>query len=129
MRDVPEPQPMRTPVTRPRRPTNPPPVPQPAPARSRTMHLSAGSAIDMAATDTISSRTAQAGQPFTARGVDDVKNAPGQVVIPARSTVNGTIAALKPAPNPHTPGTLTPSVTTPTRRGRTHPTQRTTHSP
>ncbi len=121
MRDVPEPQPMRTPVNRPRRPTNPPPVPQTAPARPRTMHLSAGTTIDMAATDTISSRTAQVGQPFTARVVDDVKNAAGQVVIPAGSTVNGTIAAVKPAPNPHTPGTLTLSVTSLSVRGHTYP--------
>jgi len=75
----------------------------------------------MAATDTISSRTAQVGQPFTARVVDDVKNAAGQVVIPAGSTVNGTIAAVKPAPNPHTPGTLTLSVTSLSVRGHTYP--------
>jgi hypothetical protein len=121
MRDVPERQPTHTPVNRVRRPTNPPPVPPTAPARPRTIRLSAGTTIDMAATDTISSRTAQPGQPFTARVVDDVKNGAGQVVIPAGSTVNGTIAAVKPAPNPHTPGTLTLSVTSLSVRGHTYP--------
>jgi hypothetical protein len=118
MRDVPERQPMHAPVNRTRRTANPPPAP---PARPAMMRLSAGTTIDMAATDTISSRTAQAGQPFTARVVDDVKNAAGQVVIPAGSTVNGTIAAVKPAPNPHTPGTLTLSVASLSVRGHTYP--------
>ncbi len=118
MRDVPERQPMHTPVNRTRRAANPPPAP---PARPTTRRLSAGTTIDMAATDTISSRTAKAGQPFTARVVDDVKNAAGQVVIPAGSTVNGTITDVKPAPNPHTPGTLTLSVTSLSVRGHTYP--------
>jgi len=118
LRDVPERQPARTPVNRTRRTANPPPAP---PARPATMRLSAGTTIDMAATDTISSRTAKAGQPFTARVVDDVKNAAGQVVIPAGSTVNGTIADVKPAPNPRSQGTLTLSVTSLSVRGHTYP--------
>jgi len=128
MRDVPERQPTtqpttprtRTPVNR-TRGTNPPPAPPTAPAQPATMRLSAGARVDMAATDTISSRTAKTGQTFTARVVDDVKNAAGQVVIPAGSTVNGTITAVKPAPNPRTPGTLTLAVTSVSVRGNTYP--------
>jgi len=120
MHDVPARQPtaqLATPRTRIPAKRTPPSVPrQPA-----MLRLSAGTTIDMAATDTISSRTAQAGQPYTARVVDDVKNAAGQVVIPAGSTVNGTITAVKPAPNPHTPGTLTLSVTSLSVRGHTYP--------
>ena len=82
----------------------------------------------MAATDTISSRTARTGQTFTARVVDDVKNAAGQVVIPAGSTVNGTITAVKPAPNPRTPGTLTLAVTSVSVRGNTYPIEATIDS-
>jgi glycine zipper 2TM protein len=119
LRDVPERQPAtpRTPAKR-TRATNPPP---PAPARPAMLHLSAGTTIDMAATDTISSRSAQAGQAFTARVVDDVKNAAGRVVIPAGSTVNGTITDVKPAPNPRSQGTLTLSVTSISVRGATYP--------
>lgn len=104
----------RPPVTRPR--TNPP-APPPAPAMAR---LSAGTAVDIAATDTISSRTAKVGDAFTARVVADVKNGSGQVVIPAGSIVNGKITDVKPAPNPRTPGTLTLSVTSVTVRGSSY---------
>jgi uncharacterized protein (UPF0333 family) len=123
MRDVPEhqanppaaqPQ-TRTPATR--TPTNrtTPPV---AAAQRR---LSAGATFGVAATDTISSRTAKPGETFTARVVADVKNAAGQVVIPAGSVVNGTITDVKPAPNPRTAGTLTLSVTSVTVGGNTYP--------
>src|SRR2546425_517170 len=118
LRDVAARHPPRPPVTRTRRTANPPPAP---PARPATLRLSAGTTIDMAATDTISSRTAKAGQPFTARVVDDVKNPAGHVVIPAGSTVNGTIADVKPAPNPRSQGTLTLSVTSLSVRGHTYP--------
>jgi hypothetical protein len=127
MRDVPETRTnppaaprTRTPANR-NRATNPPPAPPTAPARPSMLRLSAGTRVDMAATDTISSRTAKAGQSFTARVVDDVKNSAGQVVIPAGSTVNGTITAVKPAPNPKTPGTLTLAVTSVSVRGNTYP--------
>jgi hypothetical protein len=75
----------------------------------------------MAATDTITSRTAKVGDPFTARVVEDVRNAAGKVVIPAGSQVNGTISDVKPAPNPNTPGTLTLAVSSITIRGTNYP--------
>ena len=127
MRDMPEHQtnpPAAAPQTAPRTrtpTTRPPAAPPPAPARAAMRTLSAGAKFDIAATDTISSRTAKTGETFTARVVEDVKNAAGQVVIPAGAVVNGTITDVKPAPNPRTPGTLTLSVTSVTVGGNTYP--------
>ena len=122
MRDVPDQNQKTTlpPVTRPPAQRNPtrrtnPPAP---PARAR---LGVGTKMDIAATDTISSRTAKVGDPFTARVVEDVRNAAGKVVIPAGSVVNGKITDVKPAPNPSTPGTLTLSVSSITVRGTSYP--------
>jgi hypothetical protein len=83
--------------------------------------LSSGARFDIAATDTITSRTAKINDPFTARVVEDVKNSAGEVVIPAGSTVNGRVTDVKPAPNPRTPGTLTLEVTSVSVRGNTYP--------
>jgi hypothetical protein len=112
----------RAPVERPK-----PPAPR-VPAAPTTLTLPAGSHFDMAATDTITSRTAKAGDPFTARVVEDVRNAAGKVVIPAGSQVNGTISAVKPAPNPNTPGTLTLAVSSITIRGTNYPLEATIDS-
>ena len=120
MRDVPAnpPPANHAPSTRP--PAARPPAPPPPP-RPTTRSLSAGTKLDIAVNDTISSRTAKAGESFTAHVVDDVKNAAGQVVIPAGSVLNGTITAVKPAPNPQTPGTLTLAVNSITVGGHTYP--------
>jgi hypothetical protein len=129
MRDMPEhqpaaqPQPPRTqpPVRRPATPPAPPAAARPnTPARA-TLRLTPGARFDIAATDTISSRTAKPGDPFTARVVEDVKTASGDVIIPAGSVVNGTISDVKPAPNPRTAGTLTLTVSSITVRGNTYP--------
>lgn len=122
LRDVPanppaQPQAPRT-APPPARRVNPPPAPPPAPA---TMSLSAGTRFDMAATDTITSQTAKAGDTFSARVVEDVRNGAGVVVIPAGSMVNGTVTEVKPAPNPRTPGTLTLAVSSITVRGTNYP--------
>ena len=110
------PAPARTPPPPPpTRPNPPPPPPKPAMAR-----LAAGTTVDIAAADTISSRTAKPGDPFTARVVEDVRNAAGRVVIPAGSVVNGKITDVKPAPNPSSPGTLTLSVSSITVRGASY---------
>jgi hypothetical protein len=122
MRDVPDQNQKTTPppVTRPpaQRPRTNPPAPPAAPAMAR---LGVGAKMDVAATDTISSRTAKVGDGFTARVVEDVKNAAGQVVIPAGSVVHGSVTAVKPAPNPRTPGTLTLAVSSVTVRGTAYP--------
>jgi len=120
MRDMPATPPATTPpvtapVTRPK-----PPAPRVPPAPS-TVTLAAGSHFDMAATDTITTRTAKVGDPFTARVVEDVRNAAGKVVIPAGSQVNGTVTEVRPNPNPNTPGTLTLAVSSVTIRGTNYP--------
>ncbi len=123
MHDVPDQNQKTTPppVTHPpaQRPTrtNPPPPP----ARPAMARLPVGTTMDIAAADTISSRTAKTGDAFSARVVEDVRNAAGRVVIPAGSVVNGKITDVKPSPNPSTPGTLTLSVASITVRGTSYP--------
>ncbi len=124
MRDMPATPPVTAPVSRPPVERPKPPTP-PAPT---TLTLAAGSHFDMAATDTITSRTAKPGDPFTARVVEDVRNAAGKVVIPAGSQVTGTISDVKPAPNPNTPGTLTLTVSSVTIRGTNYPLEATIDS-
>ncbi len=106
------------------RPTPPPakrPPVQRRPTAPAMLRLGAGTTMDIAAADTISSRSAKVGDPFSARVVEDIKNAAGKVVIPAGSVVNGKIVDVKPAPNPSTPGTLTLSVSSITVRGTSYP--------
>jgi len=125
MRDVPEhqtnPPATHTPATRTPTHRTTPPAPPARAVAPALRRLSAGARIDVAATDTISSRTSKPGESFTAHVVEDVKNAAGQVVIPAGAVVNGRITDVKPAPNPRTPGTLTLSVTSVTVGGNTYP--------
>ena len=121
MQDVPDRHtnpPAPPPAVRPpaARPPAPPPPPRPA-----TRTLSSGARFDVAANDTISSRTSKVGETFTAHVIEDVRNAAGQVVIPAGATINGKITEVKPAPNPRTPGTLTLDVTSVTVGGKTYP--------
>ena len=85
------------------------------------LQLGVGTKIDVAANDTLSSRTARTGDTFTAHVVEDVKNAQGKIVIPAGAAVSGSITGVKPAPNPHTPGTLTVSITSITVHGNSYP--------
>jgi len=121
LRDAPDQNQKATPpppVTRPPAKRTTPPAPPPAPRMAR---LAAGTTMDIAAADTISSRTAKTGDAFSARVVEDVRNAAGRVVIPAGSVVNGKITDVKPSPNPSTPGTLTLSVASITVRGTSYP--------
>jgi len=132
MRDAPATPPAAPPAVA-NQTTTPPPSrpaverPRP-PAAPTTLTLAAGSHFDMAASDTITSRTAKAGDAFSARIVEDVRNAAGKVVIPAGSSVSGTITAVKPAPNPSTPGTLTLAVSSVTIRGTNYPLEATIDS-
>ncbi|MGH7569540.1 MAG: glycine zipper domain-containing protein [Gemmatimonadales bacterium] len=91
-----------------------------APAAPTSYTLAAGTRLDAAVVDSINSRRNKAGDPFTARVVEDVKNAAGRVVIPAGSIVHGTITEVKPAPNPSQTGTLTLAVSSVTVRGATY---------
>src|SRR2546427_4130501 len=121
MRDVPANPPAA--VTKPTPPPAKRPPAQRRPTAPAMLHVGAGTTMDIAAVDTISSRTAKVGDAFTARVVEDIRNAAGKVVIPAGSVVNGKIAAVKPAANPNTPGTLTVSVSSITVRGTSYPIQ------
>jgi len=127
MRDAPATPPATPPAVANQTITPPPPTSRPAverprpPAAPATLTLASGSHFDMAATDTITSRTAKVGDAFSARVVEDVRNAAGKVVIPAGSSVSGTITAVKPAPNPNTPGTLQLAVSSITIRGTNYP--------
>ena len=120
MRDMPATPPPTPPATAPvTRPVERPRPP--APAAPTTVTLPAGTHFDMAAGDTITTRTAKVGDPFTARVVEDVRNPAGRVVIPAGSQVNGTVTEVRPNPNPNTPGTLTLAVSSVTIRGTNYP--------
>ena len=121
MRDVPDQQKTTPPpANRPTNPPAPPPSRPRPPAPPPMARLGVGTKMDIAATDTISSRTAKVGDAFSARVVEDVRNAAGKVVIPAGSVVNGKVTEVKPAPNPSTPGTLTLSVSSITVRGTSY---------
>jgi hypothetical protein len=125
MQDVPAPaaQPTPTPTPPPSRPPAPKPQPPAArpPAAPATRTAAAGSFLDLAVSDTLSSGSTKVGDAFTATVVADVKDANGRVVIPAGSTVHGSVTAVKPAPNPSTPGTLQLALTSVTVGGTDYP--------
>jgi len=101
----------------------PPPqraAPKPAPAPPASSTLAAGTRLALAAQDTITTRGANAGDPFTATVGQDVKDAAGRVVIPAGATVAGTIAAAEAA-HANSTGILQLNVTSVTVRGVSYP--------
>src|SRR5437763_564751 len=133
MRDVPAaaPQPARPAPERRAPATKPPPKPA-TPAASfaapSTLTLAAGTKLTLSATDTISTRSAKAGDGFTATVSEDVRDASGRVVIPAGASVSGTIVAAEPAPNPRSAGRLQLEVRTVTVRGAGYPVEATVES-
>lgn len=100
------------------RPSTPRPTTPPAPA---TRTAAAGTFVDVAIDDTISTRNTRAGAEFTGSIVSDVRNRGGQVVIPAGSAVHGTVVESNPAPNPRTPGSLVVKLTSVTVHGSDYP--------
>ncbi len=98
------------------RPSNPPPPPAPV-----THTAAAGSFLDIAVDDTLSSQFTKAGDAFAGTLVDDVKDAKGSVVIPAGSKFRGSVLEVKPSPNQNTPGTLKVSVTSVEVHGKSYP--------
>jgi hypothetical protein len=107
------PAPAATPAATPA-PQSRPPAPRPAappkPAAPTSYTLAVGTSLGLAVTDTITSRTAKAGDAFTASVASDVKDRSGRVVIPAGATVHGTVVEVKPAPNSTTSGTMSLAV-------------------
>src|SRR5439155_6205410 len=63
----------------------------PKPAAPTSFRLAAGTGFSLTADDSVTTRTAKAGDPFTAAVSEAVKDAAGHVVIPAGSSVSGTI--------------------------------------
>src|SRR5438128_4434436 len=97
------------------------PKPPPKPAVPPTLTAAAGTRVPLAASDTITTRHAKAGDAFTASVSQDVKDAAGHVVIPAGSMVQGTIDAAEPRPNPNSPGKFVLSVHSVTVHGTSYP--------
>jgi len=95
--------------------------PKPAPPKPAPLMLAAGTRVGLTANDSISTRSAHAGDPFTATVSHDVKDATGRVVIPAGSSVSGTVSAAEPAPNPNSTGRIELSVTSVSVRGKSYP--------
>src|ERR1043166_1425684 len=85
-----------------------------------TPALAAGARVPLAASDTITTRTAKAGDAFSATVSQDVKDPSGRVVIPAGATVSGTVAAAEPAPNPNSTGKMELSLTSVSVRGASY---------
>lgn len=81
----------------------------------------AGTRIDLTINDELSSRKNKPGDTFSAKVVTDIRDPSGNIAINEGSTVNGTVVAVKPAPNRRTPGTLTLAVSTIETDGKTFP--------
>jgi len=100
------------------KPAAPRPIAPPPPV----MHTAAaGTFLDIAVSDTLSSRFTKAGDAFAGTLVSDVKDAKGAVVIPAGSMVRGSVLEVKPAPNQNTPGTLKVTLSSVDARGKNYP--------
>jgi len=93
-----------------------------------SLTVPAGTKIDAKTTGELSSRKNKPGDTFNAKVENDVRDPSGNVVIPAGATVNGTVVAVKPAPNRRTPGTLTLAVSTIETDGKTFPVRATIDS-
>src|SRR6184192_3173792 len=119
MKDVPAPatEPAKA---APEKKTLAPKPPAPKPAAPTTLTAAAGTRVPLAASESISTRQAKAGDAFTATVAQDVKDAAGHVVIPAGSAVQGTIIAAEPAPNPNSSGQLTLDVKSVSVRGTSY---------
>src|SRR5881628_2787740 len=90
LKDVPAPATAAAkPATETKAPVKKPVAPKPAP-----LMLAAGTRVPATASDSITTRSAKAGDAFTATVSQDVKDATGRVVIPAGATVSGTITEI-----------------------------------
>jgi len=119
MKDVPAPATQPAKVA-PEKKTPAPKPPAPKPAAPTTLTAAAGTRVPLAASESISTRQAKAGDAFTATVAQDVKDVAGHVVIPAGSAVQGTIVAAEPAPNPNASGRLELAVQTVSVRGSSY---------
>jgi Glycine zipper len=86
-----------------------------------SLTVPAGTHVDMTINQELSSRKNKPGDTFTAKVVGDIRDAAGTIVIPDGATANGSVVAVKPAPNRRTPGTLTVALSTLEANGKTFP--------
>ncbi len=82
------------------------PMGETGPGFSPPRTLPAGTTLEVRAAHAISSRTHRAGDRVTTTAVIDVRDADGQVVIPAGALLEGIIEYIRPAPNPGSRGSL-----------------------
>jgi hypothetical protein len=94
--------------------------PAPKPAAPTSFTIGVGTAFAVLAGDSITTRSAKAGDAFSGTVSQDVRDAAGHVVIPAGAMASGTIVHADPAPNPRASGHLEISVTSVTVRGRSY---------
>ena len=80
------------------KPAAPAPTPRPA-AAPKALTLDSGVTVTATAEDSLHSRHNKAGETFRATVSEDVKDARGNVVIPAGSLVTFRVTVLEPAPN------------------------------
>jgi hypothetical protein len=99
LNDQPAAQPEPAPTPAPAAPA-PKPAPAPAPApKARTMTLDSGLAVTAAANDSLHSRRNKVGETFRATISEDVRDAKGNVAIPAGAVVTFTVTRLEHANN------------------------------
>lgn len=89
-------EPASEPAPKPQRQREPAPAPQPAEPRTRSITVPSGTALNITLNAAISSETAQAGDGWTGV-VKDAVVIDGRTVIPAGSTVSGTVTVAKAA--------------------------------
>src|SRR3989441_4346043 len=96
------------------------PVKKPVAAKPAPLMLAAGARVPATANDTISTRSAKAGDSFTATVSQDVKDATGRVVIPAGAAGLRADPGGGTAPQPSPPGKIDLSVTSVTVHGKSY---------
>src|SRR3989440_11679357 len=105
MKDVPAPATQPAKVAPEKKASQPAPKPPaPKPAAPTALTVAAGTRVPLAASESISTRQAKAGDAFTATVAQDVHDVAGHVGIPPGSAGQGAIVAAAPAPNPHANG-------------------------
>src|SRR2546430_4509923 len=100
MKDVPAPATQPTKVA-PEKQTLAPKPPAPKPAAPTTLTAAAGTPVPLAASESISTRQAKAGDAFTATVAQDVKDVAGHGGVPPGCAPPGEIPAPQPAAQTH----------------------------
>jgi hypothetical protein len=86
-----------------------------------SFRVPAGTRVDLTMNQGLSSRKNKPGDTFTTKVAAPIRDASGTIIVAEGATVNGTVVAVKPAPNRRTPGTLTIALSTLEMDGKTFP--------